>query len=1027
MAAWDRFVWCVGVGLGLMLVGSVAWAKPPATAKVKTVMVKVTVDSQASGYEGVNALDGKANSMWHSEFRGSTPGHPHQIVVDLGGRYPIEGFGYLARPGGGNGTVGRFEFYVGDDPRRLGQPVATGTIGRVLTEETIRLPKPAAGRYVCFRALSEVNGKPYTSVAELNILSPGVRFRTEGTAGPKPSYITGTVPGADDGTVEGALELARQTLALVQEAAPRPELARRLAEMQQRVKRSGELTEAGRKGLYAEVRRLRRAIILSHPALGFDKLLVNKRPPPGYSHQSDQYLGRYSGRGPGLVVLEGWKEHPRETVLLEEKLPPGSVLHPDLSYDGRRILFSYCDHTQPRPELRAFSIWEIGVDGSGLRRLTGGAGDPLEGADGRQTVLIEDFDPCYLPDGGFAFVSTRNQGGVRCHHGGRYCPTYLLYRAEGDGSGIRPLSFGEANEWDPSVMHDGRIIWTRWDYINRHDTLYQSLWTIRPDGTGTASFYGNYTRNPCSIAEARAIPGSRKVVATATAHHSYTAGSILEIDPHAGQDGQGPLERITPEVVFPETEGWPASTFATPYPLTEDLFLAAYSPLPHAKQGGHQVNNAYSIYLVDTLGGRELIYRDPDHSCFSPIPIVSRRVPPVLPPAVASGGKKKSGTFYVEDVYQSTEQIERGTIKDLRVVRVIPQPVQRVPDRSRVLFETAKQILGTVPVGEDGSVAFHAPAGEPLLFQLLDKNGMAVMGMRTFVFLQPGESVGCSGCHEPRNRGPVPIAAPAGVVYHQITPPLGPRYPGGLSFARTVQPVLDHYCIGCHGLEKTAGGINLLGTMDPQPVKLGRIRASVAYNALISRPGLVSQALRDQETPRSKPNDYYSHAGRLARLLLEGDANHRPLEGQSLRRVVQWLDLNAEFYGDYSWNKPEWQPADPQGEKALREEIGRVFGSELAQQPYAALVNATLPGESRILQAPLAVEAGGWGQIAQGGWKSTEEAGYRKMVRLVADSLTPLETHDVAGTCNRQPCECRSCWVRRARQERKEQLAAAGK
>ena len=228
----------------------------------------------------------------------------------------------------------------------------------------------------------------------------------------------------------------------------------------------------------------------------------------------------------------------------------------------------------------------MNVDGSGLRQITGTADDPLDGFDGRETVLIEDWDPCYLPDGGIAFISTRNQGGVRCHHGGRYCPTYTLYRCEYDGSDIRPMVYGEANEWDPSVLHDGRIIWTRWDYINRHDTIYQSLWTIRPDGTGTAHFYGNYTRNPCSIAEARAIPGSHKVVATATAHHSYTAGSIIVIDPLVGQDGDAPLERITPEIPFPETEGWGQQAAATPWPLNEDLFLVAYSHERHARQGG---------------------------------------------------------------------------------------------------------------------------------------------------------------------------------------------------------------------------------------------------------------------------------------------------------------------------------------------------------------------------------------------------------------------------------------------------------
>jgi len=843
----------------------------------------------------------------------------------------------------------------------------------------------------------------------------------------------------DDGTLTGALEFARQTLQFVEKSATRPELAAELRAIEESVRRfeAGSSPEdralERQQALLAEVRRLRRRIILSHPLLDFDRLLVNKRPPPAYSHQSDQYLGRYSGAGPGLVILENWKDQPREIPVLQGKLPPGSVLHPDLSFDARRVLFSYCDHSEPDPARRRFFIYEIGIDGTGLRQITGTAADPMAGRDGRATVLIEDFDPCYLPDGGIAFVSTRNQGGVRCHHGGRYCPTYTLYRCEADGSRLRPMDYGEANEWDPSVLPDGRIIWTRWDYINRHDTVYQSLWTIRPDGTGTSHFYGNYSRNPCSIAEARIIPGSHKVVATATAHHSYTAGSIIVVDPLAGQDGEAPLERITPEVAFPETEGWSQGAYATPWPLSDDLFLAAYCAERHARQGRIQAANGYGIYLVDTLGGRELIYRDPEVSCFAPIPVLPRPKPPVLPATIdperfeQPDAADATGTFYVQNVYQSTAALEPGSVRRLRVVEVFSQPTIRVPDRSSVLFETAKRVVGTVPVEEDGSVVFRAPAGRSLLFQLLDENGMAVMGMRTFVFLHPGETVSCVGCHEPRHSSPSRLAPLPGVKLHELDPPVGPRYEGGLSFVRTVQPVLDRYCIDCHGLQETAGGVNLLGTMDPGPVKLGHVRASAAYHSLIGRPGLVAQAIRNRETPSSKPKDYYSHAGRLARILLEGhpDDQGRPrvqLDKESFQRIVDWLDLNAEFYGDYSWNKPEWREISPEGEQALREHIRHTFGPQLAEQPFAALVSMGLIDESRILKAPLARRAGGWGQLGEP-WKSTRDPGYQQMRRLVEAALKPLEYHDLDGTCNRPQCECRSCWVRQARQEWRQQHA----
>ena len=204
---------------------------------------------------------------------------------------------------------------------------------------------------------------------------------------------------------------------------------------------------------------------------------MSKRPPPVLSAPGDNYFGMHNGTGPGLVILDDWKtDRPKETVLLEGKLPPGCAMHADLSFDGQRIVFAYADHTPPR-DLWQFFLYEIRVDGTGLRQITGRDDDPLAGACGRMTVLCEDYDPCYLPDGGFAFISTRNQGGVRCHTGGRYCPTFVLYRCDADGSNVRQISFNEASEWDPTMMPDGRIIWMRWDYINRPVIPTFGFWT----------------------------------------------------------------------------------------------------------------------------------------------------------------------------------------------------------------------------------------------------------------------------------------------------------------------------------------------------------------------------------------------------------------------------------------------------------------------------------------------------------------------------------------------------------------------
>ncbi|MBT3285965.1 MAG: hypothetical protein HN380_01370 [Victivallales bacterium] len=983
---------------------------PLLVAAPRTVQVTVRADSGAAGYEGTNALDGDPETMWHTPWGAAETKLPHELTIDLGTEFPLKGFRYQRRLNGVNGTIGKYVLLVSADGKTWGKAVAQGTFTKQAGADTVTFPAPVRARFVRLRASSEIGGRQWTSVAELELLADGVRFRSKPSPDaqrhgvPKPPVVRKR-QGPDTSTLAGAMAMAALTLDFVQKASPRPRLATELKALAQRVAQIGT---GEPEPLRLEALALRRKTILSHPALAFRRLLINKRPPPTFQHQTDQYLGRYNGIGAGLVILDNWRsETPTETVLLKGKLPPGTVLHPDLSFDAKRILFSHCDQTVKDAKLKRSFIYEIGVDGTGLRQLTGTADDSMVTAAGRRTVLVEDWDPCYLPDGGFAFISTRNQGGVRCHHGGRYCPTYLLYRADEGGRNIRAMSFGEANEWDPSMLADGRIIWTRWDYINRHDTIYQSLWTTRPDGTGTAHFYGNYTRNPCNILESRAIPGSRKVVGTAAAHHAYTAGSIIVIDPAKGEDGPDPIERITPEIAFPETEGYPVGAFVTPWPLSEDLFLAAYTPAQLRSQGKEsQRPNAYSLYLVDTLGGRELIYRDPKMSCFAPIPLVPRPRPPAWPSMLPADAPRK-GRVYVQNVRRSTQSIP-DEVAALRVVRIDSQPVQRVPDRGQVLFEVSKGIVGLAPVAKDGSVAFTAPAGAALLFQLVDKHGQSVMSMRTFVYLQPGETMSCVGCHEPRRAAPRTARTPAKRIYPELEPAVGPRYSGGLSFVRTVQPVLDRHCISCHGLgKKPAGGLSLLGTMDTAPLRLGHPRTSTAYQSLTKRKGLVVVAHRNRESVASRPSDYGARASRLAKILLSGHGGRVKLPAADFRRVAQWLDLNAPFYGGYTWNKAEWRLPIPEAEIRLRAAAAKRFGTKISEQPFAALVNVGDPEQSRILLTGLPVASGGWGQLPK-------NAGWDELRTLVQASLSPLPAQDLAGTCQQSACQCRACWVPKA-------------
>ncbi|MFH1267284.1 MAG: discoidin domain-containing protein, partial [Planctomycetota bacterium] len=365
-----------------------------------------------------------------------------------------------------------------------------------------------------------------------------------------------------------------------------------LKEVALRLKQPEEASEEVRKGLYLRVRRAVRRMSLANPILDFDDLLLVKRRHSSYSHMSDQYYGWFSRDGGGLYILEDFRSENAKLRPLTDALPPGDILRPDLSHDGRKVLFAYakfhpglCDEPNKLdkanvPEEAFYHLYEINLDGTGLRQLTRGKYD--------------DFDGRYLPGGEIIFLSTRRgqhiqcgkasatatlegtlpDGYVRCGGGPeRPVAVYTLHRMEADGGNLRQISAFEEFEWTPSIDHDGRILYARWDYVDRSAQPYMSLWSTLPDGTQPQSVFGNYSQKPLSTFEPRSIPGSRKIVFTASSHHAVTGGSLVLLDPAKGDDGRNPITRLTPEVPFPEIEGWPSTFYANPYPLSEDYYL----------------------------------------------------------------------------------------------------------------------------------------------------------------------------------------------------------------------------------------------------------------------------------------------------------------------------------------------------------------------------------------------------------------------------------------------------------------------
>ena len=410
----------------------------------------------------------------------------------------------------------------------------------------------------------------------------------------------------------------------------------------------------------------------------------------------------------GIYILAGFKKGKPKLRRLTKDFPEGNFVRPELSYDGTKVLFAFAKyyphvcHVEDKtrreenlPEDSFYHLYEMNVDGSGVRQLTHG--------------YYNDFDGRYLPDGRIVFLSTRKgtaiQAGyasaqktcdatqpesfVRCGGGNtRPVAVYTLHRMNADGSDLCAISAFENFEWTPSIAHDGRILYARWDYIDRFNGHFMSLWSTNPDGTYPNLVYGNYTKRPQCVFEARPIPGSRKLIFTATAHHSITGGSLALLDRSKGSEFEHPLTRLTPEVCFPETEGFPDHYYSGPWPLDETHYLCAWHDRklpPHRCMTGKEPENpgnAGGIYLYDAFGNLNLLYRDPEITSQNPIPLRPRTVPRALPDLVDRRSPQR-GRFLLQDVYRGMEGIERGTIngntvdgnavRRIRVVGVLPK------------------------------------------------------------------------------------------------------------------------------------------------------------------------------------------------------------------------------------------------------------------------------------------------------------------------------------------------------------------
>ncbi len=331
---------------------------------------------------------------------------------------------------------------------------------------------------------------------------------------------------------------------------------------------------------------------------------------------------------------------------------------------------------------------------------------------------------------------------------------------------------------------------------------------------------------------------------------------------------------------------------------------------------------------MDVDGNRELIYQGA-HSILHALPIRSRKRPPILAdrvswPAQTERLNPKDGVIYSNNIYEGTSPSLQGKARYLRVLNIEPKTysywykrpyLSTGPVVSAVQSEGVKRILGTVPIESDGSVAFRAPSGMALHFQLLDERFRALQTMRSFTGVMPGERRGCLGCHESHSRTPSSYRTPAIALSKEpqsITPP--PWGDQSVSYARFVRPTLDQYCAECHeGDGKGRATLDLtprrgfLFFDEPYLVLTGRPTWGSAYTKpKNSSPGLGAANMimvegfgkTDPEAYRTpEPMTHLSYNSPLIDLASSGKHYGVRVDRLNLRKLIAWVDAMCPYRG----------------------------------------------------------------------------------------------------------------------------------
>jgi len=775
-------------------------------------------------------------------------------------------------------------------------------------------------------------------------------------------------------------------------------------------------SDAARRTLYLDVRWLARGLVFANPVLDFDRLLFIKRfTQETYPDVCLNHMPWCSRPGGDLCILSaatGQKltsalASPSDAPLrlrsiLNRALGPGHVHGMDLWWDGTRIVFGYArtpTHDPPegwldrarsyhfRRTVEPTHIFEIGIDGRNLRQLTSGE--------------WSDLDPTYTPSGDIVFVSERCGTSLQCNEYDKDETSCNLYVMKPDGSGIRRLSVSKDGDYLPHTLDDGSIAYVRWEYHERSWAFIQSIWTIRPDGTGADAIFKQHFVNPWALEDTRSIPGSRKLVCVAAGHHTLAVGPVVVVDPSCGINNPKGMAIVTPHVRPTEggMDGVPVpeggtqdggGLYSTPWALSEKCFLASYTYSNKETDA-----KGYGLYVIDVFGNKELIHRDPTISCFIPMPLRARPQPPILPDLVDLS--QDHATCVISDVGFGSEEVA-DRIRYVRVAEPIGWPYdnrlggQRYGEKGPHLINwTPIRILGDVPVESDGSAHFEVPADTAVYFQLLDENRMELRRMRSFISFQPGEQRACAGCHETRGRTPPPSPAPLAAARPPrplIPPPWGDR---PVSFLRDIQPILDRHCVQCHSGLKPAGGLDFCGGLTDWSREFEEHWGLVpgygfnrAFETILNAKLVATAEPNLQDASITPAFAYGAHQSKLFHALQAEPHRQRvQLNPDERLSLTMWMDANAPYHDRFVNKRADQKAYDLATDKKLTEQLSAIHKRRCAACHKPAEVtrldwiDPRQPERTLFLRAPLAKAGGGTQACSDLVYRDTADPDYR--------------------------------------------------